>query len=308
MDILMTAIVDYANLGYGYCKALRTIGIDVVMVKTTNNNRDIRYPEEAIICDIDFIKSLIPTTKIIQYCHSQYINLGKLKNKRVFTMHGGSKFRLHSKDINKIFNPISEGTIIQTADLLNLGAKNESWILPPVDINCIKPKYERTSDKIIIGHFPTSTRFKGTEVINKLMEKICEEFKDRIQYNFSEDIIIWSENVNRISDCDIYIEALCPRQKGRRYGEWGLSCLEASSAGTVVITHSTSMERYRKEYGECPLNIANTSEELESKLRRLINMKDNELLNEKKIMRDWVENLHNYEVIGRRLEKFYGKI
>lgn len=310
MDILIIAKHDWANLGYSYHKALKAVGVDSVMVKL--NRHHFAYPEQGTIRNIKQIISLAQQAKIIQYIHSEYISIGPLKGKRVFVIHGGSKYRQNSNKINKIFNPMVEKTIIQTADLLDLGAKNEVWVLPPIDTITIKPIFNRQSNKIIIGHYPSDAGVKGSDVINKIIKKINndEQFKNRIQYNYSDKSVNWNENIKRMSTCDIYVEALSLKQNGKKYGEWGITCLEAAALGKIIITHSQNSDRYRKEYGECPLNIANSPEELETTLKNLIMLKDDDILEKKKQIRHWVETLHNYRAIGKRLFKkvYNGKI
>lgn len=310
MDVLIISRNDWANLGYSYHKALKTVGVDSMMVKL--NRHHFAYPEQGTICNMRKIVSLAQQAKIIQYIHSEYINVGPLKGKRVFVIHGGSKYRQNADKINRLFNPIVEKTIIQTADLLDLGAKNQVWVLPPIDIDLIKPVYQMKNNKIIIGHYPSAAGVKGSSVINDIIKRINkdEQFKNRIQYNFSDKLVNWNQNIKRMSDCDIYIEALNLEQNGKPYGEWGITCLEAAALGKIIITHSKNSERYKKEYGECPLNIANSPEELEESLKKLILLKDSEILEKKKEIRHWVETYHNYRAIGKRLFKkvYNGKI
>ena len=62
------------------------------------------------------------------------------KNKKVVVFHGGGKFRLNHKAICSQFNPIVDCSLIQTYDLFGLGAKDERWLLPPIDLSKIKPE------------------------------------------------------------------------------------------------------------------------------------------------------------------------
>jgi len=306
MDILLLAVNDWANLGFNFAKALKAVGADACMVLRfgrrsyaySSSNRGVRRNSKQII-------NMAKDVKIIQFIHSQYINIGSVKNKRIFVCHGGTKYRQDPDEINKIFNPIVEKTIIQTGDLLGLGAKNEIWVLAPVDTKKIQPVYNINEEKIIINHFPSMAKNKGTKIINGVMKKLNDDsyIKDKIYYNFSSKRVIWEKNLERISKCDIYIEMLVLEQCGKKYGEWGVTALEAAALGKIVITNFQSLERYKKEYGECPLIIINSGEELEQTVKQLISMSKEELLKIKKNMRKWVEDLHSYKAIGQRLKK-----
>ena len=307
MDVLMLAKNDWANMGFCLTKALRSVGVDcVILVK---NKLRYKYPEQGTVSSVRKMQKFAKNAKIIQFLHSVYFNLGPvMNNKRMFVFHGGSVYRQRCKKYNKIFNPIVEKCIIQTGDLLNLGSKNEVWILPPVDTENIKPIYNINEEKIIISHYPDHTLIKGTHVINKVMKSINRDHcnRNRIHYIYSPKLVNWKENLKRISNCDIYIEALNLKQGDKKYGEWGVTCLEAAALGKIVITHFLSLKRYEKEYGKCPLMVANNSEQLKNVLKKLISMNKDELLKIKKETREWAERFHSYKAVGKRLkEKVY---
>ena len=308
MNVLMLAKTDWANLGSSYSEGLKSVGVNSVILVANRHN--FKYPKKGSkhCCP----RKMIPYCKnaaIIQFMHSEYINVGPLIGKRIFVIHGGSKYRQNPRKYNSIFNPIVEKTIIQTGDLLGLGAKNEVWVLPPIDTERIKPIYNINEEKIIIAHHPDHVTTKGTRVINKVMKSINRDSynRNKIHYVYSPKIVRWKNNIKRISQCDIYIEALNLKQGNKKYGEWGITCLEAAALGKIVITHFLSLKRYEKEYGKCPLMVANNPDQLKNVLKKLIAMDKGQLLKIKKETRRWVEKLHSYKAVGKRLkEKVYG--
>ena len=169
MKVLIVCRNDWANMGYKYQESLREVGVDAKAV-TLSVNYSCK-PNHAEICSLKKMRSYAKSAEIIQFMHSEYFDLG-VKNKRFFVFHGGSKYRINSNSKNKIFNPIVEKSIIQTGDLLGLGAKNEVWVLACVDTKKLKPIYKRQSDKLIVGHFPSSPSVKSSEGINKVMRKL----------------------------------------------------------------------------------------------------------------------------------------
>ena len=246
--------------------------------------------------------------------HSFYINLGIKKNQRMFVYHGGSRYRVNYKHINKVFNPKVEKSIIQTADLFGLGAKNEVWLLPAVDTKKIKPVYKRQSDKLIVGHFPSSPVAKNSNLINKIMKNLKKEFGNKFEYVYSPKVINWNRNMKRVSKCDIYIDACTPilktknSPKGNKYGEWGVAAIEAAALGKIVVSHFLSYKSYEREYGKCGLVVANSISEVENQMRKLLLLNDDKLLALKKNNRAWVEKFHSHYAVGKRLKEIVYKI
>lgn len=314
MRVLFLAKCDYSNLGYILSQCLEEVGIDTdVLVETRHTYK---YPEQGIrFNNINQVKKCAQRADIIQFMHSQWVKTGvDLSKKRVFVLHGGTAYRERYKKINKIFNPIVEKSIIQTADLFGLGAKNEAWLLPAVDTNKLRPVYERKSDKIIIGHFPSNARVKSSKDIGDVVDGLNRSLKHRFEYIFSADVVPWDKHIKRVAECDIYIDACTTNLKSKRsskkykYGEWGLAALEAAALGKIVISHFLSQERYKQEYGECGIKVANSPAEIENHLRKFLILGNNELIKIKKDTRTWVEKYHNFEVVGKKLKEIIYKI
>jgi hypothetical protein len=311
MKVLIVAKTDWANMAYKYQESLREVGVDAKAV-TLNINYSCK-PKHAEICNLKKMRSYAQSAEIIQFMHSEYFDLG-VKNKRFFVFHGGSIYRIHSNSKNKIFNPIVEKSIIQTADLLGLGAKNEVWVPASVDTNNIKPVYKRQSDKLIVGHFPSSPLVKSSDDIDKLMKNLEKKFGNKFKYIYSPTKLIWNKNIDRVSECDIYIDACTPLlvskkdPKGSKYGEWGVAAIEAAALGKVVISHMLSYKRYEQEFGECGIKVANSFDEVEKQMIKLLSISDNELLQIRKDTRLWVEKFNSYYAIGKRLKEVVYKI
>jgi len=305
MKVLIVAKSDWANMAYRYQESLKEVGVDAKAV-TLKVNYSCK-PNHAEICSKKKIKIYAKSARIIQFMHSEYFNLG-VKNKRFFVFHGGSIYRRDSKAKNKVFNPIVEKSIIQTGDLLGLGAKNEVWVPTCVDTNKIKPLYKRQPDKLIVGHFPSNPSTKNSIEINKVMKNLKKIFGNKFEYVYSPTPLVWNKNIERVSKCDIYIDACKPIIKGNKYGEWGCAAIEAAALGKVVISHMLSYKRYEQEFGKCEIRVANSLKEVKDHMIKLLSMTDNELLQVKKDTRMWVEKFHSYKFMGSRLKKKIYKI
>jgi hypothetical protein len=311
MKVLIVCRNDWVNMGYKYQESLREVGVDAKAVTLA-----VSYsckPKHAEICNLQKMRSYAESFDIIQFMHSEYFNLD-VKNKRFFVFHGGGKYRTNSYTKNKIFNPIVEKSIIQTGDLLGLGAKNEVWVLAGVDTNNIQPVYKRQSDKIIVGHFPSSSMVKNSKGIGKVMKGLKKEFGSKFEYVSSSTRIGWDKNMKRVSECDIYIDACTPSlkskkdPKGSKYGEWGVAAIEAGALGKVVISHMLSYKKYEKQFGECGIQVANSLDEIRDHMIKLLSMTDDELLQVKKDTRSWVEKFHSSYYMGKRLKEIVYKI
>lgn len=309
MKVLLLAKSDWANLGYILSRCLKEVGVEANMLVQSNHFS--KYPNQGIrFHKTSQVQKYAQEADIIQFMHSQFIDTGvDLSKKRVFVFHGGGVYRESHKILNRIFNPIVEKSIIQTGDLFNLGAKNEVWLLPAVNVNKLIPIYTRKSDKIIIGHFPSGATTKNSHDINKVIETLKKDLGDKFEYRFSPNKITWVKHIKRVSQCDVYIEACNLKLKTKRspvalkYGEWGVSAIEAASLGKVVISHFLSHERYKKEYGECGIKVANSPEEIEKHLRELLSFNDSQLLESRVNSRLWVTKYHSYATVGKRLKE-----
>jgi hypothetical protein len=305
-DILIVSRDDWANMGYAFQKALQAVGVDALAIKTRPHVFD--YGEEARIVESPKeVADLYKEAKGILWMHSRAdIKPAGFDLKSTFSVvfHGGSAYRKNPAGVNRVFNPIVQATIIQTADLLGLGAVNEHWILPPIDTERIQPEFG-LHDPIIVGHYPRHPVLKGSASVNLVMQSLMadEKLRDVFEYRFDDSNAPWDEYVQRIRECDIYIERL-PREDDTAFQvrEWGLTALEAAALGKIVFTTFSSKDAYEDAYGKCPLVVANAAEELEEQLRTYLTAHKNKRTSAQKRTRKWVEEHHSYAAIGERLK------
>ena len=322
-DILILTYADWANTGYRFSKCLDMIGLKVKIIKGVTH--PFNYPEQAPInstlskftyafpftvnMDKD-LAELITNSHILNMHASTYINPKKFISYSDVTMtvtHGGTTYRRYPDKSNEIFNPIVKKTIIQCPDLLNLGAKNEVLVYYPIDTELIKPDFTfKDPNKLIIGHFPSAPKNKGTknilEVINKLKELYTDKFIYIGQKTTDKNTIPWSDNLKRYKTCDIIIETVNAKQYGKNYGEWGNTCLESAASGCVVLTNTNSKHIYLKEYNcEPKFIVTNNADQLENNLIELFNMDRDKILDIKMKTCEWVTNNHSFKATGLRL-------
>lgn len=307
MKVILISINDNSNVGYNFEQSLKSVDVDAISfckyihkLQYLNHSKCYSYPRELL--------HYVNKSDIIIFMHSKYIRLETdLSSKKIFVFHGGTTYRQNPEIINKIFNPIVEKSLIQTGDLLDLGAKNQQWILPSVDTDLLLPCYERVDEKLIISHYPTgyAKDTKGSSIILKVITKMQNDpdIKDKFIFNFSEKKVPWKQNIERVKLCDIYLEAFNLTFQGKKYGEFGVAGLEAASLGKILVTHFLSSERYKKVFGNHPIQVINCEDQIEKVLRFLLSLNKQDLHNLKVQTRNWVENVHGLKPTGKRLKK-----
>jgi len=301
MKVLILAFSDWANMGNILTKCLLSVGVDAKFYTQNPTTRLKKGESVSKRQAINFSKNC----DIIQYMHSVKVKIPiDLKGKKVVVYHGGSKYRQNSKRLNSFWNPIINCAIIQTYDLYGLGAKNEKWLLPPIDTKNLRAVYKTKNKNIIVGHYPSSEKEKGSQIIQRNIDFIKKEIPN-FEYKFSSDRVLWEDQIKRLQDVDIYIEMMKLKQGDRQYGHWGMSALEAAALGKIVITNFFGYEEYIKQYGKCALKVANNEKELTDILIKLLNMPVEELIKLKIATRKWVEKNHSYHVVGSKLRSIY---
>lgn len=303
-DILIVAENDWANLGYVFQECLRSVGVNALAVKAKPHG--FGYPKQAqIIRPWKDVQPLAEEARGILWMHTKRLKLhADLSDKFKAVFHGGTACRRNPQKATEIFNPIVDATIIQTVDLLGYGAVNEHWVMPAVDTDHIKP-HGRQKGPIRVGHFPANPEKKGTEAILRVIDRLKHDQSITKEWEWvhSPFHVAWAANLERMAECDIYVERM-----NHRVAEWGITALEASALGCAVITQFASRKRYEKEYGKSPLIAITDEDDLFLALRDLIMGHGNKLRSLQRRHRKWAEKLHSYKAIGERLKRVFSPI
>ena len=320
---------DWANSGYRFSKSLELLGLKVSSFKG-NSLSYFSYPRQLPTLPVlsnkqtsmfpitndakgdKRLQALIDRASVIYLFGTQWIENIKIHpSKKIIVQHGGQTYRQEPDHCNSIYNPVVSATIAQCPDLLGLGAKNEHLIYYPVETDLLLPDFSfKDSEKLVIGHFPSSQKNKGTNTILKVINKLKNsELGDKFVYNGvmpgktgREHFVDWTDNLKRLSSADIVIETCKPSLNGGAFGEWGNTAIEASSLGSIVVTNSLTPDIYSAEYGDCALQINNgTAEGLERSLRELLALPREAIMQRKIQARSWVVRNHSLEATAIRL-------
>lgn len=314
IDVLMICYDDFANTLARFWQCARYLGLNAIAVKGVKH--PFRYPYQAplhpslmhqpissapLTVLAPGLEHLIECANVVHLFTSTYpmcaVNWGKHP---VIVQHGGTYYRQHPKECNELFNQLAQKTVIQCPDLLGLGAKDETLIYYPVDTTLIQPDFSKKGDKLVVGHFPSNPKVKGSDLIRSVI------FESPVNYMGPDGVnnwplVPWAENLKRFKQCDVIVETLAAEQTGKKYGEWGNTALEAAASGCVIVSNCIHEDVYQKEYGDLGIHVANDAYSLKVELTRLSQLSDDDLMAEKKACRKWVEEKHSIPATAERL-------
>ena len=184
-----------------------------------------------------------------------------------------------------------------TSEYDHLAMKDDlQYLFYPFDISELPERQLNQNDIIRIIHSPTNRKYKGTNLIISVIEKIKKEKK-------IEFLLI--ENMNRCellkikSTCDICIDQVGGTMGGTGYGKAGLETL-----GMGIPTITNMSREYENRLPENPFTVVNNADELYQKLNELIDNNDLRF-NLGKKGKAWVEKYHGFENVDKKLKELY---
>lgn len=229
------------------------------------------------------------------YRNSYQAKKWKNEGKKIICVYYGSDLR--TRGLIRDMDEISDLNITSEYDHLSIKPDLEYLFYPYDPSELPEPKI--IDDGIIkIVHSPTSRKFKGTDLILNVVEKIKKE--KRIEFllleNLPRQIVLEIK-----STCDISIDQVGGTMGGTGYGKAGLETL---AMGIPTITNMTN--DYANWLPENPFVVANDSEQLYNKLNELIENKEMRFqISEKG--KKWVERYHGFSAVDKNLKTLYEK-
>lgn len=274
---------DHANYLYNINESLK-LYCDTVACKLAKH--PFNYENELKIIGVHEITETYKDCDLVIICHSDWELIQYLPGKRLGHVATGSKYRTRPEFINEQF----KGSIQFTDQTEFMKLSNFIYLPVPIDTNKIKPIEREVKDPILFAHYPSNSGVKGSEVIDSVM--VGKNYKT------SRVRVFHKEQLERMQDCDVYIELFQPTLDGREYGCYGVTAFEAAAMGKPVITMCKDKEVYESAFGLSPFLIANTVEEL----RAYVNVMNAErVLNSKDKIRQHMVDNHSFEASGLRL-------
>jgi glycosyltransferase involved in cell wall biosynthesis len=227
------------------------------------------------------------------YRNSRQALKWKKQGKKIVCCYYGSDLRI--RGLIKELDEISDLSLTSEYDHLAL-KKDLKYLFYPYDISELPTRKDRANETIKIIHSPTNRKYKGTELIISVIDKIK---KDRnIEF-------LLMENVDRKklleikSECDISIDQVGGTMGGTGYGKAGLETL---AMGIPTITNMT--KDYENWLPENPFVVANNFNELYKSLIELIDNEKYRFENGSKGI-EWVSKYHSFENVNKELKRLY---
>ena len=308
LKVLLAALADDSNVGHDFAKALRAVGVEAWSV--CDHPHPFRYPSQSSNtreCAKE-LEEWTQTCDIVDFYNSVSIDLpSSLDDKVLVVQHGGGRYRNHPELMNYYWNQMVSATVARTGDLYGLGAAHETLVISPVDTDFLQPRKRSPREKVIVGHFPSIPFNKGTQEVCSIVQALANDplYAGAFEFRTRQEPVRWLDQLDAIADCDVLIETLKPKLKGRTFGEPGVTSREAAALGCAVITNSHTTDLYEQEYGSgLPLLIANTPQKLKEHLTHVITTPHLRSLQHR--TREWVVERHALAPTGTRLmEKVY---
>lgn len=229
------------------------------------------------------------------YRNSSQAKKWKKEGKKIVCVYYGSDLR--SRGLIREMDEQSDLSITSEYDHLLLKPGLE-YLFYPYDTSEL-PARKVIDDGIVrIVHSPTNRKFKGTDLIISVIERLKKEKK--IEFLLLENLP--RKKVLEIkSSCDICIDQVGGTMGGTGYGKAGLETL---AMGIPTITNMT--DDYAKWLPENPFVVANDGDQLYEALNELIDTK--QLRYEKSEKgRLWVDKYHGFNSVDKRLKELYKK-
>jgi glycosyltransferase involved in cell wall biosynthesis len=217
----------------------------------------------------------------------------KSMGKKIVCCYYGSDLRI--RGLIKEMDEISDLNITSEYDHLAL-KKDLHYIFYPYNNSELPERKWNISEKIKIVHSPTNRKYKGTDLILRVIERIKEKFD--IEFILLENLPR-REVLDIKSGCDISIDQVGGNMGGTGYGKAGLETL---SMGIPTITNMT--DEYAEWLPENPFVVANNGKDLYDHLSRLIS---SEQIREEFGSRGklWVDKYHGFKSVNSRLMELY---
>lgn len=290
MKIVNICGFDNANFSHDNANALRSVGVDCedyILQKHPFN-----YASQSTLINRGQVWEVCKDADIIQIMHSdiRLVNLcQRLKEKKCVVWHTGSIYRQGYVGINNFFNEFVLASFNALGEFDGLGAKNPYYFVGSIDTDKLQPVYNKGKR---IAHHPSNPTVKGTDNIIRMVNDLD------LNLTYSKDIVNYDVQIERMKQCDIYIELFNLTLGGKKYGSWGITALESACLGKATITNHSTLSVYNRTYGDIGITIANNEFEFKNKLLELYHGDTNYY---GKVSREWVVMNHSYKASGKRL-------
>lgn len=303
MKVLCITADDWSNLMHVHSNALRSVGVDCTDLKLRPHA--FGYATESNVVSASEMMQHVRKADIVNIYHSSrtIANLFAASGYRgkIAAWHTGSDYRREPYNITKMFKDIGVKHFFTDQCEFLLIDQTLKYVATAIDIQEMRKYHAQTpiTEPYRIAHYPSKADVKGSEDIIRMMSEFGKEFR----FTYSDEKVSHSEQLQRMSGCDVYIELFKPMLEGKPYGCFGVTAFEAAALGKVVITQNINQKAYADVYGDCPMIIANTEADFISALEMVRSYTPDELHRHQVDTFKWMFTKHSYESTGNRIKK-----
>lgn len=289
---------DHANFAYDNMMSLRSVGVDCHGMKLEPHA--FGYPQQLPVKKKWDICQAAANADVVQIFHSSRTILNVIRHlrKKTIVYHCSSDYRSNPTMMNSAFNPYVERSVLCLGEFWGLGAKNPVYMIGGIDCtqNAQNARVQSVQDKkTIFAHYPSNHEIKGTtEILNAFNQANVDLICSTIKVNSEEQL-------ERMNQCDVYVELFKPQLHGRPYGSFGITALEAAAMGKIVVTQCLTSDLYEQHYGELPFFCVENYSHLVGTIRHISKLDRDQVTELQKQTRMWFERNHGYESTGKYL-------
>lgn len=298
MRILNICYDDYSNFAYSQTLAMKTAGMEVEGMKLRAHA--FGYAEQLPVVSTREMKRAIRNADLVQIFHSCRTTANTVKEtdvtKPVTVWHTGSTYRSDPDGVRQFFNNLNvQKSFTDQCEFLMIDPMLNYVAVPVPELST---RIEANTGSLRVAHYPSKSEIKGTKDIIRMMER----FSDLCDFVVDDSLVPHDKQLERMQDCDIYIELFKLELNGRPYGCFGVTAFEAAALGKIVVTNNIYKEAYESVYGPCELVIANTEEGFNTYMSDLLSWDIGRIGTKMAATQDWVTRNHSYLATGTRIK------
>ena len=292
--ILNICTSDWSNYMHNNANSLRSVGVDCIDLKKELHSCG--YLSQSSVADDNRMIEAIKKADVVQIFHSdlKVLQLFKRHNEgaKLVVYHTGTAYRNEPNKMNEAFydaiNLTDQTEFIQFNDKIK-------YVATAIDTDYIVP-IDKTR---AIGHYPSNAGVKGTEQIREMLRELD------IPVHISTEYLNHDLSLDRMGQCEVYVELFQNKLNGRDYGCYGVTAFEAAAMGCVVVTQNLFPDVYVSAYGSCPFYLVNSKDDFTRVIKEL-SAPDTNINLLGMLARRWVVEKHSYKASGEYLKKILG--
>lgn len=308
MKVLTLSYDDYANLAFDHTRALQSVGVDAQSMKLKAHA--FNYEKQAVLASIEQMLEACADADVIMIYHSAPIIRDIVKNfvsknkepRAIIAFHSGSLYRQDPLGVCAAFDELGCAAHLtdQCEFLLTPIYRELTYVAAAIDVPAVRAQgtFPKIGDRYRVAHYPSKADIKGTAELRQMMAP----YDKQVDFICSEERVAHRAQLQRMSDCDVYLELFQLQLEGKPYGCHGVTAFEAAALGRVVMTQNIHSDAYEQAYGcKAPFFFCNTVEQFNTHMKWISKATPADIQRIQEATYQWVLTYHGMEATGKRL-------